>query len=112
MSKIKAKNSSWQLAIEDSQLEEGSMKLVNIGDTPILVVKKEGRVFAVDNRCSHMECPLSAGKLEGFIIQCPCHDWRFDIRNGEFLDAHEIKLAVFQAKIDNGKVFVKILSTK
>jgi nitrite reductase/ring-hydroxylating ferredoxin subunit len=108
MSDVKAKKSPWLLAIEDAELEEGSMKLVNLGDTPVLVVKKEGRLYAIDNRCAHMECPLSAGTLEGFIVKCPCHDWKFDVRTGEFIDAPEIKLAVFQVKIKKGKVYVKI----
>jgi len=29
------------------------------------------------------------------VITCPCHDWRFDVRTGEFLDAPEVRLAVY-----------------
>jgi 3-phenylpropionate/trans-cinnamate dioxygenase ferredoxin subunit len=99
---------SWKFALEDSQLAEASMRLVNLEQVPILLVKSEGRVFALANKCPHMECPLSAGKLDGFIVKCPCHDWRFDIRTGEFLDAPEIKMAVYESKTEEGKVYVKI----
>jgi nitrite reductase/ring-hydroxylating ferredoxin subunit len=101
------KKSSWVLAIEENKLEENSMRLVNIGETPVLLVKKQGKLYAISNKCFHMECPLSAGKLEDFIVKCPCHDWRFDIRTGEFIDAPEIKLPIYQAKVDKRKIFVK-----
>jgi nitrite reductase/ring-hydroxylating ferredoxin subunit len=98
----------WILATDEKSLEEGSMKLANAGETPVLIVKKRGKLYAVDNKCPHMECPLSAGTLEGFVVKCPCHDWRFDIRTGEFIDAPEIKLPVYEVKVEKGKVFVKI----
>jgi 3-phenylpropionate/trans-cinnamate dioxygenase ferredoxin subunit len=55
-----------------------------------------------------MACPLFTGKLSGFTITCPCHDWRFDVRTGKFLDAPELGIAVFPVKSEAGKVFVKI----
>jgi len=99
---------SWVFAIDEKSLENSSLKLANIGETPILIVKKDGKLYALDNRCSHIACPLSSGKLEGFMVKCPCHDWRFDIRTGEFIDAPEVKLPVFQVKVTKGKIYVKI----
>jgi 3-phenylpropionate/trans-cinnamate dioxygenase ferredoxin subunit len=55
-----------------------------------------------------MECPLSKGDLEGYVIKCPCHDWRFDIRSGEFLDAKEITVHAYETKVDDGKVYVNL----
>lgn len=55
-----------------------------------------------------MACPLSAGRLDGFTIACSCHDWRFDVRTGRFLDAPELGLAVYPTKLDAGKVFVSL----
>ena len=102
------KKSLWVFAINDNELEENSMKLANAGETPVLLVKKQGKFYALNNKCAHMECPLSAGTLEGFVVKCPCHDWKFDIRAGEFIDAPEIKLPVYQVKVDKGKIFIKV----
>ena len=55
-----------------------------------------------------MACPLSAGAIEGYTIKCPCHDWTFDIRTGEFLDAKEIRIPVFEWKLKDGKIFIKM----
>ena len=51
---------------------------------PILLAKVEGQVFGVSNRCPHMGCQLQGGILSGFVVICPCHGWRFDVRNGQY----------------------------
>ena len=55
-----------------------------------------------------MACPLAGGVLEDYTIRCPCHNWGFDIKTGEFLDAKEIKIQVYQIKLLEGKIYVKI----
>jgi 3-phenylpropionate/trans-cinnamate dioxygenase ferredoxin subunit len=55
-----------------------------------------------------MACPLISGALEGHTLTCSCHDWRFDIRTGRFLDAAELGVAVYPAKSEAGKLFVSL----
>jgi len=55
-----------------------------------------------------MACPLFTGKLEGYIITCPCHDWRFDIRTGKFLDAPELGLVIYSTKSKDGRLFINL----
>jgi 3-phenylpropionate/trans-cinnamate dioxygenase ferredoxin subunit len=55
-----------------------------------------------------MGCSLKAGRLDGYIITCPCHDWRFDVRTGEFLDAKEIKIPTYKVELQDGKIFLTI----
>jgi 3-phenylpropionate/trans-cinnamate dioxygenase ferredoxin subunit len=94
--------------LDENALQEGSMKLVTVEGSPILLVKVHGKIFAIDNRCPHMACALSGGTLEGFDIICPCHDWHFDLRTGEYKDEPEIKLVSFEWKVEMGKIWVRI----
>ena len=55
-----------------------------------------------------MGCSLSGGVLRGFILMCPCHDWRFDIRTGAFFNAPEIKLQTYPVKAEGGKIYVDV----
>ena len=50
----------------------------------------------------------SAALLSGHTLSCSCHDWRFDIRTGRFLDAAELGLAVYPTKSEEGKLFVSL----
>ena len=61
-------------------------------DLPLLVTLADGRslalfnvdgvIFATDDRCTHGDASLSEGYVEGFEVECPFHQGRFDIRTG------------------------------
>jgi nitrite reductase/ring-hydroxylating ferredoxin subunit len=43
---------------------------------------EQGDVHIVDNRCPHEGYPLAQGKLDGCILTCAWHNWKFDVRDG------------------------------
>jgi 3-phenylpropionate/trans-cinnamate dioxygenase ferredoxin subunit len=94
--------------LEEEALEDGSMKLVSVEGVPVLLVKVLGQIFAIDNRCPHMSCGFSGGSLDGYVIICPCHDWHFDLRTGEYEEENAITLTKFEWKIEAGKIWVKL----
>jgi 3-phenylpropionate/trans-cinnamate dioxygenase ferredoxin subunit len=55
-----------------------------------------------------MACGFSGGSLDGNIIICPCHDWRFDLKTGEYEDDPSMKLKSYEWKIKSGKILVKV----
>jgi 3-phenylpropionate/trans-cinnamate dioxygenase ferredoxin subunit len=94
--------------LEERDLQGGTMKLVRVEALPVLLIKQQGQIFAIDNRCPHMGCALSGGALEGSFIVCPCHDWRFNLKTGEYEETPSIKLTFYEHKIISGKICVKI----
>jgi nitrite reductase/ring-hydroxylating ferredoxin subunit len=94
--------------LEETELPEGSMKVVRVIDTPVLLIKKSGQIFAIDDRCPHMQCLLSHGKLDGLVIICPCHDWRFNLKTGEYEEEPAFKLTSFELKVEDGKIWVRV----
>ncbi|MCW4010353.1 MAG: Rieske (2Fe-2S) protein [Candidatus Bathyarchaeota archaeon] len=94
--------------LDEKELQEGSMKLVKIEGIPVLLVKVSGEIYAIDNRCPHMGCGFSGGSLDGNMIICPCHDWRFDLKTGEYEEDKDMKLVKYEWKIESGKILVKV----
>jgi 3-phenylpropionate/trans-cinnamate dioxygenase ferredoxin subunit len=94
--------------LDEKELVEGKMKLVSVEGTPILFIKKLGEIFVMNNRCPHMACGLSGGTLDGLVIVCPCHDWRFDLITGEYEEGPGFKLTKYDLKIKSGKIWIKI----
>ena len=94
--------------LEEKKLEENTMKLVTVQGTPILLIKQQGQIFAIDNRCPHMGCGFSGGTLEGSVIVCPCHDWHFNLKTGEYQEEPSIKLTSYEWKIIAGKIYIKL----
>ncbi len=99
---------SWIFVIEESKLPENDLKVVFPKGLSILLIKKSGSIFAISNKCAHMACALGGGSLKDYTIKCPCHDWRYDIRTGEFLDSKEIRIPVYEQKLVDDKLFLKI----
>jgi 3-phenylpropionate/trans-cinnamate dioxygenase ferredoxin subunit len=66
-----------------TELPEGAMCRVTVGELDILLANTERGVFAVDDRCPHMAAPLSIGELDGCIVGCPLHEGRFDLASGD-----------------------------
>src|SRR5664279_4372683 len=99
---------SWTYVLDYSELPEGQIIAAYPLGLNIVVARISGAIYAISGKCAHMACPLFTGKLEGFTITCPCHDWRFDVRTGKFLDAAELGLEVYSTKSEDGKVFVNL----
>lgn len=95
-------------ALNEKELQEGKMKLVSVEGLPVLFIKQQGQIFAIDNRCPHLGCGFSGGTLDGLVIVCPCHDWRFDLVTGEYEVEPSVKLVKYEWKIDDGTIWIKL----
>ncbi len=95
---------TWTPVIEEAKLEDDAITEVFPRGVGIILVRTGGRVWAIRDRCAHMACPLGGGSLSGFYLECPCHDWRFDIRTGEFVTAREIRVPTYRTKVEGGRV--------
>ena len=64
-------------------LPPGTMIRVTRGDVDVLLANVPGGLLATDDRCPHMAAPLSLGRLDGCVVDCPLHNGRFDLCTGE-----------------------------
>jgi len=98
----------WVNTVDASGLQEGKAVKFKAGEIPVVIAKIAGQVHAMLNQCPHMGCFLHRGNLSGYLLTCPCHDWIFDFRTGEFTAAPEIKIPVFPTKIEDGILMIDI----
>ena len=72
------------------EIEHGKMKRVEVQGVDILIANVDGRFYALDDRCGHMNAMLSMGTLTGNIVTCPFHFAEFDVTTGRRTkDPHE-----------------------
>ena len=98
----------WVPTVDESHLHEDTISLVSPKGVSIILIKKDGHIYALRNRCAHMSCTLAGGRLDGYTLQCPCHDWKYDITTGEFLGAREITVPTYRCKSQDGKILVQL----
>jgi nitrite reductase/ring-hydroxylating ferredoxin subunit len=78
-----AARAPFRAAMPASGLAAGEMRRVTFGDLDILLANTPDGLDAVDDRCPHMAAPLSLGRLEGCIVDCPLHSGQFDLSTGD-----------------------------
>jgi 3-phenylpropionate/trans-cinnamate dioxygenase ferredoxin component len=68
-----------------SELPPGAMRLVEWDELEIGVFNCDGRLYAIEDRCSHDDGPLAEGPfdLATCTIECPRHGSRFDLKTGK-----------------------------
>lgn len=76
---------SYTLVARLSNLTQGRLKRVIVGDRLIALARVGDEVFAVDDDCTHISGPLDQGELCEYTLTCPLHLARFDIRDGRVL---------------------------
>ncbi len=103
----------WRVAPVDAWPEE-SVRTVEVSeDLRIAVFRVGGRFYALEDRCSHEDAPLSEGEIvDGCCVKCPWHGARFDLATGRPLSLPAVlPVQTFPVIVENGQVFVEVPET-
>ena len=91
-----------------ADLQPGHMKWVTVHRERVLLVNVDGTFYALSDVCGHQRAPLSRGRLEGHVVECPLHLARFDVRTGQLLPGPVAEnVAVYEVRVDGDMVYVK-----
>ena len=89
------------------EIEEDVVKVVRVGDAPIGLTKIDGEFFAFADVCTHDDGPVAEGELDDYIIECPRHGAKFDIRTGKVRQLPAVTpIPVYDVKVDGDTVLV------
>jgi 3-phenylpropionate/trans-cinnamate dioxygenase ferredoxin subunit len=88
---------------------EGTMHMVQVDGTDILLVHLDGRIRAMQGICSHEYFELDKGFLTRDSLTCALHLSRFDLDTGEALDPPaELPLAMWPVTLDGDTVEIEL----
>ena len=93
-------------ALQD--LNPGSSKFVVLKGKTIALFNVAGQVHATDNACLHRGGPLGEGALEGGVVTCPWHGWKFDVAGGACQMNPKLKVKTYPVKIEGPDIFVDV----
>jgi nitrite reductase/ring-hydroxylating ferredoxin subunit/multimeric flavodoxin WrbA len=72
----------------------------------IAVFNIDGVFYAISNSCIHKGGPLSKGFLDGDIVTCPWHGWKYSVKTGESSHEGGDSVNSYKVKIIEDKIFV------
>jgi nitrite reductase/ring-hydroxylating ferredoxin subunit len=73
--------------IKSGESKSFSIKTEEEKNIEIAVFNINGSFYAISNSCIHKGGPLSNGFLNGDIVTCPWHGWKYSLKTGK--SAHE-----------------------
>ncbi len=91
-----------------AELPPGTSKVVDLGGPKLAVFNVDGVIHAIANDCGHQGGPLGEGKLEGFSVVCPWHQWKFDVTTGHCLSVGGSSVRKYETGRIADDVFVKV----
>jgi|SRR5689334_2230147 nitrite reductase/ring-hydroxylating ferredoxin subunit len=90
------------------EIPAGRGKAILLGEKRIALFNVAGTFYAIDDTCLHRGGPLGEGELEGCIVTCPWHGWKYDVRNGEMTMNPAARVKCYPTRIDAGDVQVGV----
>jgi 3-phenylpropionate/trans-cinnamate dioxygenase ferredoxin subunit len=90
-----------------SEIAPGTTRRVVVNSIEILLCNIDGKIYAIEDVCTHDGGPLDQGTLEGECVVCPRHGATFDVRTGDALTLPAvIPLMTFDVTVQGDDVFV------
>ena len=78
---------------------ESTLRRVEVAGRGVCVGRTAAGWIAFDDTCTHEECSLAEGELDGQVIVCPCHGSEFDVRTGDVLTPPALDpLPIYEAR--------------
>ena len=66
----------------------------------------EGKFYAISNRCAHEGGPLGEGVLEGHIVTCPWHGWKYSVIDGKAPHEGGDSVSSYETKVLGDRIYI------
>ena len=93
------------------QLPPGRGTTVSIEGKDIALFNVDGTVYAMDDTCLHQGVSLGISKLDGKIVTCRGHGWKYDVTTGSTYPVPGVGVATYPVKVADGKIMVAVDET-
>src|SRR6266699_96811 len=93
----------WYPAARSTEIRPQKLTKALLLEVPLVVGRTaEGKAFAMRDSCPHRGIPLSYGRVDGKVVECCYHGWRFDACSGQCV---EIPSLISQDKLKVERIF-------
>jgi nitrite reductase/ring-hydroxylating ferredoxin subunit len=94
-------------SVED--VPDGEVRAFDVNGQPVAVANAGGTFFAFGDTCTHRQCSLAEGDLDGTTIVCACHGSEFDVTTGEVLNGPAaVPVGSYEVRVEGGSIQVQV----
>ncbi len=93
-----------------SELRPGAATAKRLESTSATVAlfRVADQIYAIDNECPHRGGSLEHGSLDGLVVTCPLHGWRFDVTNGQCVGRPGAGTRRYAVRVDGDDVMIEL----
>jgi len=101
--------SAYTKVAKSGDVDEGEVAAFEMGGQRVAVANVDAAFYAFGDICTHAQCSLAEGDLEGHTITCPCHGSQFDVTTGAVLNPPATEpVPVFPLRIEDDELQVEL----
>lgn len=76
---------------------------------PVGIIKqRDGSFIATEVGCKHELADLTQGRIDGDVVTCPWHGWKYNLITGECLRGADVCLRRHGIKIEGDDIYVSL----
>ena len=100
-------NIAWQDIININDLKENDITVVNFDERIFFIFKENEKLLVFDNCCPHQSTSIPKSGLNGTVVTCPKHGWKFDLKSGECIERGDKGMNKYETKIEDNRLFIR-----
>ena len=93
---------------EINDVKDGETKVLPVKGSSIALYNVNGKFFATANECPHKGGPLGEGSMEGNVVSCPWHGWKFDVTTGTSPVAPSVCVKTYKVMINGNDIMIEM----
>ena len=87
----------------------GSVVAVEAEGEAIALANVDGKYYALQGHCLHLEGPLGEGRIElEHYLTCPWHGWKYDVVTGKNDFDLAIQARTYDVSVEDGEIKVAL----
>jgi 3-phenylpropionate/trans-cinnamate dioxygenase ferredoxin subunit len=99
----------WVRVAASDECPPGTLLGARAGREWVVLANVDGDLYALEDRCSHEDLPLSSGDLDGARLTCIHHGATFDACSGRATGLPALRpVRTFPVEVRDGDVYVQV----
>lgn len=95
-------------ALRLDQLPVGRGTTVTLNGKDIALFNVDGTIHAMEDGCLHQGLSLGTSKLDGKVVTCRGHGWKYDVTTGNTLHVPDYGVKSYPVKVVDGKILIAV----
>ena len=81
---------------------------MTVAGKDIALFNVDGTIYAMEDACLHQGQSLGTSDLQGKVVTCRGHGWRYDVTTGCTLHVPDYGVTTYPVKVEADTIFVDV----